>query len=715
MPLAYKERKSYYNSYEHQYRYYDQIEKLYVSFLEPVYQKVKQALNDDSLIPALEGRYVAAKDARFAGSAALRELLDSSQLHELFEFDENTQWLSNKITQGNTPNLWRYLTTILNVEEVDTEKFVRRIDINFMSSQSDDWIRSFYEFVPSSYSLRERPIIRLTDGQHVSPFKNYSEPLAYLPTEHESRFPTVKRAVCDSEKSLAFLKNLGLNEPDIVDEVIELILPKYDEEREHDSVERSEDVALIVKALSVDSLQRRAKLERILVQVPFLWATSATGTSSFCRPKDLYFRTSELESYFEANPNAWFISSEYDEYETELFELGVADGVRVNCRPQDRHGHVTIQDWHGWHERGLHGFDPDWSVDGIDFALEYPSVERSWIIWNRILIPHKHLIRGEIESCTRQTWAGSATRKEMSVAGNLLHKYAWLPNTLGEFKLPSEQTLDDLPEGFTEDNDLANALGLRHSDRPSIKSLLARDDLPDSERRGLEIVARWSQEEIEEAHEFLQRNQRTGQQEQRSNEQYSQFEHQSVSEDAYEQPKKPKRPDLEIRDIDWSASVHNTFNRESPRQYNPDVETVGEGSGSSSDEQRRHLRWDRKPENTRRFLLGEYDGRCQICDFTFTKRIGGAPYFDGIHLIPNNGSAKLNQPGNVVCLCANHAAKFLFGTVIAPDIEEQLAAEHDEGYRHINVELCGKNETIRFSECHFSELQEFRTFVEADS
>ena len=227
-------------------------------------------------------------------------------------------------------------------------------------------------------------------------------------------------AVCDSEKSLRFLKSLGLKRPDIVDEVVDLVLPKYIEKQDKEDPEHLHDIALIVEALrSEDSWQRRRHLVDALKESPFLWATSATGSSTFCKPGDLYFRSPELKLYFEDNTDAWFMSPEYEQYRDDFLGLGAAEEVRIRWRKPNGHGHVTLENWRGWNVRGLHGFDPQWSVDGLEFALNDPSVRRSEYIWNRILIPHNHLIKGEIESCSRQTFEGSTTETK----GNYVAKY----------------------------------------------------------------------------------------------------------------------------------------------------------------------------------------------------------------------------------------------------------------------------------------------------
>ena len=48
----------------------------------------------------------------------------------------------------------------------------------------------------------------------------------------------------------------------------------------------------------------------------------------------------------------------------------------------------------------------------------------------------------------------------MSHVGRLVRKYCWLPDANGNFVKPSELSLEDLPDDFRKDADLAIALGM---------------------------------------------------------------------------------------------------------------------------------------------------------------------------------------------------------------------------------------------------------------
>lgn len=62
----------------------------------------------------------------------------------------------------------------------------------------------------------------------------------------------------------------------------------------------------------------------------------------------------------------------------------------------------------------------------------------------------------------------------------------------------------------------------------------------------------------------------------------------------------------------------------------------------------RRDRYERAPAGLRTLLKKVYEGKCQICGFTFRMR-NGEPYFEVHHIDPDAG----HQPQNLLVLCAN--------------------------------------------------------------
>ncbi len=224
------------------------------------------------------------------------------------------------------------------------------------------------------------------------------------------------------------------------------------------------DVEKIVRTLRlVDPRDRAAWIQRLRA-TRFLRATNAaSGQTVYARPTDVYMLSEGLMLYFRGNPAAWFLVPEYDSLTEELCGLGVSREVRVEARYANERGYVILQREPGCHERGLRGFDPACMIDGLDHALDTITAAKAAYLWNNVLRSQRRLIRGIVESATRQTYDGATQCERWSAMGELVTSRPWLPTESGMLARPGDLSADDLPPDFLPDPALAEALGLRQT------------------------------------------------------------------------------------------------------------------------------------------------------------------------------------------------------------------------------------------------------------
>ena len=441
------------------------------SMFYPISSRVREALLGEELLPADDGTFAAAPNAKLARGAELMKLLDQDQLQALFQSDGETRWLTGRVTQDRTPDLRLYLRNELKIDEIDPEAFARNLSKEFLVEQTDEWFISFYKFLLGQKALwqrqwsvlRNKPILRLQDGAHVTPFHS-GPPTAYLATNIETSLPIVKVTLSSDEEAWKFLQELGVPKLDIVEEVIGKILPKYtDDSATVDPEENERDLKRIERAYKTDSAEKKRRLQKELLRTPFILARFKNGEKGYCSPSRVYFETNELSLYFSENDSFGFVDLRYPESVRILLEnWGVTNSVRIRKRGKDTRGHVVIENSRGWHKRGIDGFDPDIEVDGLENSIEHSSVEKSVFIWNEIAAPHSDCICGVVESSSRQTYEDSRKNERVSENfGRLLIDNAWLPNSDGHMHKPNELTLDDLPESFARDEKLADQLGMK--------------------------------------------------------------------------------------------------------------------------------------------------------------------------------------------------------------------------------------------------------------
>jgi hypothetical protein len=113
---------------------------------------------------------------------------------------------------------------------------------------------------------------------------------------------------------------------------------------------------------------------------------------------------------------------------------------------------------------------------------------------------------------------------------------------------------------------------------------------------------------------------------------------------------------------------------------------------------------------SREFLWMEYAGHCQVTGNTFPKR-DGRNYFEALTLVSRLGVDHLNDPGNMICLSAEMAARFQHAEFHFIDsFEEKIhlfKAEANGGtssMRSIKLLSAGEEMTLTWSERHFLRL-----------
>ena len=706
------------------------------SMFRSLYEAVRDVLRAEALIPLAGGGFGACETLRLARGAGLRDLLTPMLLGEFHGEDRPLTFASDVITENRTPRLWRYLRQDLDVGEVTPEWVVGRLTAALLARQPDAWVVKLYAFLHQLPALwreprtrwespglvRVKPVIRLEGGSHVLPFDGEGAPSAYLPGITASGFPTVRRAVAENPEARQFLEDLKFTEPDATAEVLENILPRYADADAPEAVDLEQhhaDLEMIERALNEAAGQRREHLIAALRQSSFLiGASAATGEPELKEPTALYLGTPRLRVFFEGNPDAWFLDEEKASAIRDVKVLGVRGGVPYHARKADPMGHVTVDSIRGWHRRGLDRFDPAATIDGLEFALNHPTPERSAFVWNVLLPELRHLLTGTVEKCSRANFSDSEREEVISPIGHAARSAAWLPDSGGSFHRPSELSLNDLPSGYSRDEHLAKALGmvrpiLEEASRqlgvdPEVIRLLQANPalgarMLEQERTARELRAR-SAFEVAKGEAVPDGGDGGG----ASTGETSEYV--QALRDAFQRPGCGRDRSAEVGPVGEDDAVSNPgLRRERVR------DEIDEGKSTEPPRDERFDRvprriWEAKDSAVRHFLIEQYEGRCQICSSVFARR-DGAPYFEGLYLVSRTCGRWVDRPGNVICLCATCCAKFQHGPVDAADIIRQIMAwrtnkEGGNGDAALVLSLCHDVVRLKFTEKHMLDLQE---------
>lgn len=690
------------------------------SMFHRIHSHVADALRTEALIPTARGSFARGSDIRIPVNR-IEELITDGQLTTLVGAPGSLRWIGDSDDVDDPDLLDTYFRMAVNIPSVTFETVVAKLNSPFLEAQTDRWIAKLYSHLhrlpslwrpQSSWQRRQKPhgivgdkpIIRLDDGTHIAPFDENGEPTAYLPINGAaSEFVTVARSVTSDKQARDFLRALGLCEPDAAEEVLRFLIPRYDAGNQNLRASGiQEDWHTIDRAMSSATDKRRKQLIDMLGNAPVVRCTDSFGRHCFRSPRQSYWRDGILEEHFAPDPEFGFADEVYDPWKQLLSVLGVASRIRVTTRRPTGDGHVVLAKDHGFHKRGLNGFDPDIKIDGLLLALEYPTSIRSEHIWNSLLVPRAQKLSGTVETATRKDY-GNSTRKELD-AGILtpLRTRAWLPTKEGTFARPQELSTEDLPDSFTLSDILADVLGMQTSalhqastdlgippdalqflqDNPSVAA-----DLAKKQSKAVALQSASSQESFDDSSTFAEA----------MGESFNRPGSTGMSaswESATPSDTHGSVPNVGFRRERVSESI--TQIRHSAPNPQPATVTI-------------HTRVEARDEVARQFLLEQYGGNCQICSHTFPRR-NGEPYFEGVHLAERKVGRHTDRPGGMLCLCARCSSMFQHGSVSSIDVKAQVQSwqaksEGGSGECGLRFDLCGEPVFARFTEKHFLDLQ----------
>jgi hypothetical protein len=460
------------------------------ALLRGLHDAAREALIRDTLLPAAGGGWARAGDLALASDPALHALLASLPpgAEPRGPRAEPAALVSAAVSAEATPRLWRFLREAAGAELITPASFTAGLTAEFLADQPHDWIAELYGFLYRHPDLwepgaageaagpaRSAPVIRLADGRQVPPFDDSGQAAVFLPAPGAAPsppsppghgLPVVHPALAAVPAARRFLEALRLGAPDPVAEVLASVLPRYAADRGLtvdglDEAQHLADLEQVAEALVSAAPAARQELAGRLAGTEFLAGeNAATGEQRLMTPGRLFLRTPGTEAYLTGNPDAWFARDRYGPWRAQLQELGVRDTIPARSRPPGPDGHVLVALEFARNERGLHGFDPEASIEGLDYALGHPDDRRSEYVWNELLVPNRNLLAGTVERSARLGFADAAREEVRSAIGAAAAAAAWLPGQDGTFHRPDELQLDDLPPAFKRDDQVAAALGM---------------------------------------------------------------------------------------------------------------------------------------------------------------------------------------------------------------------------------------------------------------
>ena len=649
----------------------------------PLHKATVRAFKEEALLPTDNDDYVLAGRAKLSRGERLRGLLKPEQLTCLVGDTETVYWLSGDITRDRTPELRRYILEDLDIEEIDPDSFARKLSQEFLNMQPDDWFVEFYGFLAEQKALwrkpqlwesgsvgilRHKPILRLEDDALVTPFDG-DYPNAYIPPESSTELPIIKRSI--AIKASDFLEALGLTQPDVFDDVLKHVLPKYDGIVTCDGgTDYCADVKRILTLLASDSESGKNKLLKRAKQTAFIWCSDGQQ-QKLLKPSDVYLPTPDLTEYF-TNANVWFICQ-------EIYTLADRDKwLLMGCHElpkklPSRQMPTSVRREHSTRSEPIENCD----LDGLTQYLARLEGENDAEIQKRLSLLLWKLL-GTLFKNDRYLFKGTyhwfyyspQSKTFNSLIYERLHSATWIVTKTGELCSAANCRKDDLLEEQLASHELLEALGIKESleddGQEVLRSIGFDEEIADIIMKNRQFLTKDSLLDL------IQRNKESA------------------------DPSRPVFPEHEPSQAERrSQKVKERYEEAEPRMYG---------------KKERSLRLSSPDHDTKTWLKGLYENQdgimvCQMCENEMPFKLrNGEYYFEAVQ-ISDDHEKEYHELYLALCpLCAAKYKYLVKGD--QPTLKEFLARLKKSGSEcKIRIDL-GANgaHSIRFVRTHLLDI-----------
>lgn len=481
------------------------------------YEKFLTLLKSERILFTQSNEYVTTEHAIWTDTLQIHKLLDTNSLNQLIVLDDN--YIEKKVAKydfvfctyyDKNEDEKKFINYQLCIEKLNKEEFAVKFSNKFVTFQSDEWLIKFYSFLRESKSLWERvqlyygrnsdallrnkPIIKLINGEFVSPFTFDNKPNVFLPsTGLPANFNIISPFIIENQTARKFIEELGIKEPNKIDYIRNVVLPKYkDNKRTKKYDEVIEDFDIIYCQYRECTRQEQdVYINEINENFLIVGEHKTDSKPHLCKIQNLYADSEELHNYFKYNKEVLFVWTDFyqpviEKYgKDNVFEfLGV---LNLQKYPKII---TSNPSWWSFSRRNefknvyvysTYIYMTDYEVDGLQNILEHTvNFELSLYLWKNLNEKYGRYFKAECNYREYRARNLSADYCESTFIVSLKEStFGWLYNKENQPKNPIEIYKEDLHENYIKNEkteELYQLLGIES--RPRTEDEKIRESLP---------------------------------------------------------------------------------------------------------------------------------------------------------------------------------------------------------------------------------------------
>ncbi len=466
-------------------KYSEKNIKSKISF-KPFFTSIKDKIRNSELIPSLDG-FVSPYNAYWAAVPKLTQIFNNDQLG-LITNNVAAKWaftsLGRDETQSSNKVLANYIDSLVHtnlsedniINGRNRDNFydryagvfrildsIKGIDNDFIEVQSISWLHEFYKWISETSHrtnlIKKKPIFLDQTGNAVAAYDDKNQLILFFSVSDIKGYSFVNDELVKNEETLAFLKEIGITEPSLKDQIYNIILPQYEDgDAEINTIPH---FMMFFKYYSEGSREEVDKLIGLIKDCDFLEYEDGEGKYRTSASK-LYIPSSELRLFFSGVSDIKFLC--YEQYKklvgpdkekmlnSFLNDLGVSNVPRRFCVPQ------------AW---GVKKKESEIYIEGLKPLVDKVTQEKnkglSIFLWDQLCylvtqnLFNSDVYRKRVETkvpykkCYETTYEDSSTLYKLRTS-------KWIVDNNGEFTSICYIYRDDLSEIYNQNKDGAEKL-----------------------------------------------------------------------------------------------------------------------------------------------------------------------------------------------------------------------------------------------------------------
>jgi len=348
-------------------------------FYFPIQDHFVEKIQDDSLkiLPTRKGKLIKSSEAYCSSDNELIKLFDDEKLSEIL--GKKAYFIFSSLDDVD----YDYVQELTSIKkEIKIIDLFERDQSQFIKNQDKKWLIKLYKYLfiqrENYNNFGDRDCIRqIIDNSKI--FLDNSMPPRAMSKLVDDEVNLYLSSTDFSSKNILnaelekinknIFKQLGFKKPDLKDDIINNILPKYKLKNTPSIKEHLEHIKLVSQYLSNNTISNDLKSK--ITQNPFFLVESKS--KKFSSIDELYFPSKELKIYFTGIDDVNFMKLNYyhDFVEEEINVL--IDKLEIHKKPR-----IISKEFNGIQDRS-----------SFDKYLKNYSIEREQSYYNDILIISK--------------------------------------------------------------------------------------------------------------------------------------------------------------------------------------------------------------------------------------------------------------------------------------------------------------------------------------